>query len=550
MNAERIRHRVARLTVASTIPEAPNSPDRPFLVGKTAIVTGGSRDVGRGIVEALAAQGVRVIFSYNNKPRRANEVLAGIEQAGGSAYAIGGDTSTPEGRDAFFASVNEILKGEKVDILVLSASGKTPEHNQDTSKDLLDKFLPQINKGGSVIQVQSVPSHFLEPLRGSFSLGDYNNVAINKNANLRLLRGRIPEMEEHGIKFLVVCPPIVSGTNNVDFANRRDPTAEPKHNLVTDRLGLPRHVTKEIVGEKIVQLLLSPDIKSGHMEFFNDVEDMLTPLEEIYGTSAIYVNTLKRLQEIDDQTRGIGVGRAIISLEQATRSNDPRMIDRVWVNAAGDYEGRVRVKPEHAKGHFVEKSGLPQILPGHKQIRAAMDAIGMIERKLGKHKGKVRLAGFESADFLSVVVADGKTRLQVVPKLNDNGTYDVEILRESDGERTAIIRGLRVRSAKDSESNQLLEDQILEGVAQAMGVVGVSDLTDNMPLLVSIGKTDFVDGGINAGEGIDYSVVVEKSGKRGIEGSALIYSEGRLIGEVNSIKAALVRKDTVYRLLK
>ncbi|KKP80537.1 MAG: hypothetical protein UR81_C0024G0007 [Candidatus Levybacteria bacterium GW2011_GWB1_35_5] len=530
MNVERIRHRMARLTVASTIPEALNSLDRPFLVGKTAIVTGGSRDVGRGIVEALAKQGVRVIFSYNNKPRRANEVLANVEQMGGSAYAIGGDTSTPEGRDAFFASVNEILKGEKVDILVLSASGKTPEHNQDTSKDLLDKFLPQINEGGTVIQVQSVPSHFLEPLRGSFSLGDYNNVAINKNANLRLLRGRIPEMEEHGVKFLVVCPPIVSGTNNVDFANRRDPTAEPKHNLVTDRLGLPRHVTKEIVGEKVVQLLLNPDIKSGHMEFFNDVEDMLTPLEEIYGTSAIYVNTLKRLQEIDDQTRGIGVGRAIISL--------------------GDYEGRVRIKPEHAKGHFVEKSGLPQILPGHKQIRAAVDAIGMIERKLGKHKGKVRLAGFESADFLSVVVADGKTRLQVVPKLNDNGTYDVEILRESDGEKTAIIRGLRVRSAKDSESNQLLEDQILEGAAQAMGVVGVSDLTDNMPLLVSIGKTIFVGGEINAGEGIDYTVVAEKSGKRDIEGSALIYSEGRLIGEVNSIKAALVRKDTIYRLLK
>lgn len=528
-------------------PDILNSPDRP-LAGRVAIVTGGSRDVGRGIVEALAAEDVTVIFSYHNKLKRANDVLTSVNGMGGTAYAIQGDTSTPEGRDAFFASASE-LSGGKLDFLILSGSGQTEALNQDSSRDFLDKFLPQMSEGGTVIQLQSVPSHVMEPLRGSHSLGEYDNVAINKNKNLRILRERIPEMEERGVRFLVVCPPIVSDTNNVRFANSRDATAEAQHNDVTDRLGLPRSVTSRQVGDRIIQLIKNPDIKTGHMEFFNGTIDVLTPLESVYGTSAIYVNTLQKVDDTDNPLSSIDhIGRAIISLEQATRPNELEM--KIDINRRhGAREGIVRISPDHALGHFTKESELPQILPGHKQIRAAVEMITEIQRRNGKADGKLRVVGFESAEFSNIIKADGKTNLSINLIRYKDGSYDVEILNISTGITTATIKGLRVRPEAESDQGTLLEDQIIEGAAQTVGISQADGNKMKMPLLTRIGKTQFVSGEIKGGEGIAYHTRSKKDEKRGIKGSVTVYSEGRIIGAISDIEAVLVSKDTATRVL-
>lgn len=524
-----------------------NSPERP-LAGKIAVVTGGSRDVGRGIVEALAAEGVTVIFSYNNKTRRANEVLASVRQNGGNAFAIQGDTSTPEGRDAFFTSASEI-SGNRLDFLVFSASGQSESLNQDSSNDFLGKFLPQMSKGGTVVQLQSVPSHVIEPLRGSHSLGAYDNVAINKNKNLHLLRRRIPEMEDRGIRFLVVCPPIVSDTNNVRFANSRDATAEAQHNLVTDRLGLPRSITSKQVGDRIVQLFRDPDVKTGHMEFFNGAQDVLTPLENIYGTSAIYVNTLRKIEDTDNPMSSLDrIGHVIISQEQVLRPNEPEMLDDI-VRVHGALEGIVRITPDHAVGHFTTESGLPQVLPGHKQIRAAVDMITLIQERSRKIRGNLRIAGFESAEFSSIVTADGKTRLAIYANKYKDGSYDVEIININTGKTTASVKGLRVRPETEAEKTTLLEDQIIEGAAQAVGTSQVDGSEMKIPLLIRVGRTRFVPGEIRGGEGIAYHITYEKGHKKSVKGSVAVYSEGRIVGTVGNIEAVLVSEKSARRLI-
>ena len=64
-----------------------------LLEGRVALVTGGSRGIGRAIVSELAARGAAVIVNYHNSPEKAGEVVAEIESAGGRAAAFQADVS-------------------------------------------------------------------------------------------------------------------------------------------------------------------------------------------------------------------------------------------------------------------------------------------------------------------------------------------------------------------------------------------------------------------------------------------------------------------------
>jgi len=66
------------------------------LTGKVALVTGGSRGIGAGIVQALAAEGAQVAFTYVQATAPAQALAAAIEQAGGKALAVQADVASQE----------------------------------------------------------------------------------------------------------------------------------------------------------------------------------------------------------------------------------------------------------------------------------------------------------------------------------------------------------------------------------------------------------------------------------------------------------------------
>jgi 3-oxoacyl-[acyl-carrier protein] reductase len=72
---------------------------------RTALVTGGSRGIGRAIALQLAAQGCDVAVNYSTRSDAAEEVVAAIGAAGGRAIAIGADVSDPEAVDAMFEEI-------------------------------------------------------------------------------------------------------------------------------------------------------------------------------------------------------------------------------------------------------------------------------------------------------------------------------------------------------------------------------------------------------------------------------------------------------------
>ncbi|MBD0843424.1 SDR family oxidoreductase [Streptomyces sp. TRM68416] len=95
------------------------------LAGRTALVTGASRGIGRGIAERLGRDGARVAVHYGRNETAAKETVAAIEAAGGSAFAIGVELGVPGDAEALWEEFDRHADG--LDILVNNAGiGNTP----------------------------------------------------------------------------------------------------------------------------------------------------------------------------------------------------------------------------------------------------------------------------------------------------------------------------------------------------------------------------------------------------------------------------------------
>jgi 3-oxoacyl-[acyl-carrier protein] reductase len=107
------------------------------LEGRVALVTGGSRGIGRAIVEALAADGAKVAFVYNSNSAAADDVVRSLKENGHEVMAIQADVRSKEAADKTVAAVVEAFGS--LDILVNNAGivkddlllRMTPEKWQD-----------------------------------------------------------------------------------------------------------------------------------------------------------------------------------------------------------------------------------------------------------------------------------------------------------------------------------------------------------------------------------------------------------------------------------
>src|SRR5947207_13055369 len=90
------------------------------LRGKNAVVTGGSRGIGRAVVERLARDGANVVFGYATNAEQAEAVLQATEDLPGQVYAVQADLGAPDGVATLFKAFESHFDG--LDILVNNAA--------------------------------------------------------------------------------------------------------------------------------------------------------------------------------------------------------------------------------------------------------------------------------------------------------------------------------------------------------------------------------------------------------------------------------------------
>ena len=120
------------------------------LTGRAALVTGGARGIGRGIVERLARDGADVVFSYVSSAAAADEVVTAAAGLAGRVVAVAADISAPAEVSALFDAAERELGG--VDILVNNAGLALTVSFADASGSDYDRVM-NVNARGTFLML-------------------------------------------------------------------------------------------------------------------------------------------------------------------------------------------------------------------------------------------------------------------------------------------------------------------------------------------------------------------------------------------------------------
>jgi 3-oxoacyl-[acyl-carrier protein] reductase len=185
------------------------------LSGKTALVTGASRGIGRATALALAQAGAQMIVHYSSGEKEATAVVTDIRNAGGKAEKVAADLRAADGAHLLAERVRAIIGG-RLDILVANAGiGKAASIEETTVEDfdalfainvrapyfLVQQLLPVMCQGSSVILLSSLAAHA--------AVGNLSAYSATKGAIDTLVKHFASALGERGIRVNAVAPGVV-----------------------------------------------------------------------------------------------------------------------------------------------------------------------------------------------------------------------------------------------------------------------------------------------------------------------------------------------------
>jgi len=191
-----------------------------LLKGKTAIVTGGGRGIGRAIARKLAGEGAAVLVASRSS-KEIDAVAAEIQQVGGRAKAVAADVSKEAGCEKIVRATREAFGA--TDILVNNAGilgpvapteGTTPQQWDEvlainlTSAFLMSRLVvPEMYERGSgvILNISSVAAKAAYPMNSAY--------AAAKAGLLGLTRTLAAEGARKGVRVNAIAPGPVTGTN-------------------------------------------------------------------------------------------------------------------------------------------------------------------------------------------------------------------------------------------------------------------------------------------------------------------------------------------------
>jgi NAD(P)-dependent dehydrogenase (short-subunit alcohol dehydrogenase family) len=230
------------------------------LTGKTALVTGASRGMGRASALALAAAGAQVLVHYGRGAKEADRVVAEIRKAGSRADAIATDLAAADGPEKLARQTRSIV-GDRLDILVANAGVSKTATIEDTMVEDFDKLfavnvrapfflvqqlLPIMCEGSSIVFLSSLAAHAV--------IGTSPAYAATKGAIDTLVKHFASLLGARGIRVNAVAPGVVE-TEMSNFTK-----TEAGRNVAMGMQALKRVAQPDDIGG-VVAFLASEDAR-------------------------------------------------------------------------------------------------------------------------------------------------------------------------------------------------------------------------------------------------------------------------------------------------
>jgi len=229
---------------------------------KIALITGGSRGLGKNAALHLAGKGRDIILTYRSRKEEAEAVVAGIEQSGGKAAALQLDVGSSASFPAFAAEVKTLLadkwQGDRFDYLVNNAGIGINTPFADTSEAQFDQLmnihlkgaffltqqlLPLLADGGAILNVSTGLARFTVP--------GYAAYAAMKGGVEVLTRYLAKELGPRGIRVNVIAP----GAIETDFGGGRLRDTPELNSFIAAQTALGRTGLPDDIGGAIAALL-------------------------------------------------------------------------------------------------------------------------------------------------------------------------------------------------------------------------------------------------------------------------------------------------------
>ena len=221
------------------------------LAGKTALVTGGSRGIGKAIVWALAREGAKVAFIYRSNKEAADQLVSDLELDQREASAIQADVKSKEEADRVVEDLLE--KWETIDILVNNAGiirdGLLATMEADQWQDVIDTNLTSVYnfchavvrpmmsaRSGRIVNMSSVAANVGNP--------GQSNYAASKGGIEGFTRCLAAEVSRRGITVNAVAPGFIE--TDMTVAVRNAAGSEIKKRIPARRLGLPEDIANAV----------------------------------------------------------------------------------------------------------------------------------------------------------------------------------------------------------------------------------------------------------------------------------------------------------------
>lgn len=234
---------------------------------RIAIITGGSRGLGKNMALALAQKGLDIIITYNSKEAEASEVVSQIGKLGRKAASIQLSVDQSGSFDGFFDKVKSVLASvfnvSRFDYFINNAGigiyapfAEFPENDFDTLFRihlkapffLTQKALPLMNDGGGIVNVSTGLTRF--------SLPGYSAYATMKGAMETLTKYQAKELGARGIRSNIIAP----GAIETDFGGGRVRDNAELNAFIASQTSLGRVGLPDDIGT-VVAFLCSDDAK-------------------------------------------------------------------------------------------------------------------------------------------------------------------------------------------------------------------------------------------------------------------------------------------------